>query len=152
MDKHLSWNYHTVELCKKLSITSNIFFKLRHYCSFRTFKNLIYSLPSSFLNYGLIARGLNFASNLNPLFKLQKKVLRCIKFQPFSAPSAPIFQSLKILKLEDTLHLNILIFVYTAINKLSPSHFHNYFQPNTTVHKVGTRKAPRGDLFNYSIL
>ena len=88
-------------------------------------------------------------SYLNPLFKLQKKVLRCIKFQPFSAPSAPIFQSLKILKLEDTLHLNILIFVYKAINKLSPSHFHNYFQPNTTVHKVGTRQATRGDLFKY---
>ena len=143
MDEHLSWNYHAVELCKKLSRTSSIFFKLRHYCPFRTFKNLIYSLPSSFLNYGLIARELTFASYLSPLFKLQKKVLRCIKFQPFSAPSAPIFQSLKILKLEDTLHLTILTFVYKAINKLSPSHFHIYFQPNTTVHKVGNLQATR---------
>ena len=50
------------------------------------------------------------ASLLNPTFNslVQKKVIRYIKFEPFSAPSAPIFQSLKILRLDDTLHLNIL--------------------------------------------
>ncbi len=82
-----------------------------------------------------------------PLFWLQKKVLCCIKFEPFSASSAPIFHSLKILKLEDILQHNILTFVFKAINKLSPSYFHNYFQPNTAIHKIGTRQATRCDLF-----
>ena len=116
-------------------------------CPLPTLISLHNSLFSSFLNYGITAWGLTFEAYLNPLFRLQKKVLRCIKFEPFSAPSAPIFQSLKILKLEDTLHLNILTFVYKAINKLSPSYFHNYFQPNATVHKIRIRKATRGDLF-----
>ena len=93
-------------------------------------------------NYGITVWGLTFESYLNPLFRLQKKVLRCIKFEPFSAPTAPIFQSLKILKIEVTMHPNILRFVYKAINK-----FHNYFLPNSTVHKIGTRQATRGDLF-----
>ena len=96
---------------------------------------------------GIAAWGLTFESYLNPLFRLQKRVLRCIKFEAFTAPSAPIFQTLKILKLEDTLHLNILTFVYKAINRLSPSCFRNYFQPNSTIHKIGTRQATRGDLF-----
>jgi hypothetical protein len=147
MDEHLSWKHHTAELCKKLSRTSGIFFKVRHYCPLPMLVCLYNSLFSSFLNYGIAAWGLTYESYLKPLFRLQKKVLRCIKFEPFSAPSAPIFQSLKILKLEDTLHLNILTFVYKAINKLSPSHFHNYFQPNSTIHKIGTRQATRGDLF-----
>ena len=81
------------------------------------------------------------------LFLLQKKILRCINFQPFSAPSTPIFLSLKILKVEDLLHLNILTFVYKSIKKLSPSCFHNYFTPNSSVHRFGTRQATRGDLF-----
>ena len=96
-----------------------------------------------FLHFSTMASyvwGLAFVSYHNPLFKLQKKVLRCIKFEKFSTPSTPIFQSLKILKLEDTLHLNIFTFV------LAPSHFHNYFHRNTTVHKIGTRQATRGDL------
>ena len=147
MDEHLSWKYHTLGLYKKLSRTSSIFFTLRHYCPLQTLTSLYNSLFSSFFLYGLIAWGLTFVSYLNPLFKLQKKVLHCVKFERFSAPSAPIFQSLKILNLEDTLHLNILTFGYKAINKLFPSHFHNYFHPNTTVHKIGTQQATKDDLF-----
>ena len=147
MDEHLSWKHHTVELCRKLSRASSILFKLRHFCPLETLISLYNSLFFSFLLYGLIVWGLTFVSYLNPLFTLQKKVLRCIKFEPFSAPSAPMFQPLKILKLEDTLHLNILTFVYKAINKLSPSHFHNYFHLSTSVHKIGTQQATRGDLF-----
>ena len=78
---------------------------------------------------------------------LQKKILRCIKFQPFTAPSAPLFYSLKILKLEDMIHFNISTFVFKAINKLSPKYFHNYFTPNSSAHGFGTRQATKGDLF-----
>ena len=147
MDEHLSWKFHTTELCKKLSRTAGIFFKVRHYVPLSTLISLFNSLFLSFLNYGISAWGLTYDSYLDPLFRLQKKILRCIKFEPFSAPSTPIFQSLKILKLEDVLHLNILIFVYKSINKLSPFCFHDYFQPNAAVHRIGTRQATRGDLF-----
>ena len=82
------------------------------------------------------------------LFRLQKKILRAMQFQPFSAPSSPIFLSLKLLKLQDVLHTNILTFVYKALNKLSPPFFHDYFHPNSAVHRIGTRQATRGDLFS----
>ena len=45
------------------------------------------------------------------------------------------------------MHSNILTFVYKAINKLSPSCFHNYFTPNSSVHRIETHQATRGDLF-----
>ena len=69
----------------------------------------------------------------NPLFKLQKKIPWCIKFEPFTSSSTPIFQSLKFLKIE--------------VNRLSPSCFHDHFQPNSSVHRIGTRQATRGDIF-----
>ena len=78
---------------------------------------------------------------------LQKKVLRSISFQPSSSPSTPIFFSLKILKLKDMIHHDILKFVYKSLNGLSPSHFHNYFQLSNTVHSHETRQAARGDIF-----
>ena len=71
--------------------------------------------------------GVSFDTYRDPLFLLQKKILTCIRFQPFTAPSASLFHSLKILKLEGMLHLNTLTFVFKAINKLSPNYFYNYF-------------------------
>ena len=139
--------YHISELRKRLSRTSGLFFKLRHHVPLPTLVCLYNSLFLSFLNYGISVWGLTFYTYLDPLFLLQKQILRCIKFQPFTAPSAPLFHSLKILKLEDMIHFNILTFVFKAINKLSPKYFHNYFTPNSSAHGFGTRQATRGDLF-----
>ena len=52
-----------------------------------------------------------------------RKIVHRIKFEPFPSSSTPIFQSLKTLKIVDILHLNILTFVYTSLNKLSPAIF-----------------------------
>ena len=147
VDEHLTWKQHISQLCKKLSRTSGIFFKVRHYIPLHTLICLYNSLFSSFLNYGITVWGLTYDSYLKPLSILQKKILRCIHFQPFSAPSAPIFHSSKLLTLKDILFVSILTFVYKAINNLSPTCFHDYFKPNSSVHRIGTRQATRGDLF-----
>ena len=147
VDEHLSWKFHINELCKKLSRTTGIFYKIRHYVPLQTLICLYNSLFSSFLNYGIIVWGLTYDSYLNQLFLLQKEILRCINFQPFTAPSAPLFHSLKVIKLQDMLLLNISTLAYKAIYKLSPICFHNYFTPNSSVHRIGTRQSTRGDLF-----
>ena len=147
VDEHLSWKYHICELRKKLARTTGIFFKIRHWIPLPTLVCLYNSLFSSFLNYGIIVWGLTFETYLTPLFLLQKKILRCMKFQPPTAPYLPLFYSLKIVQLEDIIHLNVLTFVYKAINKLSPVYFHNYFTLDSSVHRFATRQATRGDLF-----
>ena len=98
MDEHLTWKFHITELCKKLSKTVGIFFKVRHYALLPTLVSLYNSLFLSFLSYGILVWGLTFESYLNPLLNVQKKVLRSIKFKPFSSPSTQIFQSLKVFK------------------------------------------------------
>ena len=147
VDEHLSWNYHINELCKKLPRTTGTFYQIRHYVPLQTLICLYDSLFSSFLNYGIIVCGLTYDFYLNQLFLLQKKILRCIKFQPFTAPSAPLSYSFKIIKLHDMLHLNISTFAYKAIHKLSLVCFHNYFTHNSSVHRIGARQSARGDLF-----
>ena len=115
MDEHLSWKFHISELAKKLSRTSGIFFKIRHLLPLDMLKNLYYSIFSSFLSYGSSTWGLSYDTYLEPLFLLQKKVLRSISFQPFFSSSTPIFFSLKILKLTDMIHQDILKFVYKSL-------------------------------------
>ncbi len=147
LDEHLTWKYHITELHKKLTRTSGIFFKIRHYIPLQPLTSLYNPLFSSFLCYGITAWGLTYDTYLKPLYLLQKKILRCISFSHFAAPSSPIFRSLKILKLEDIIHSNILMFVYKALNKVSPTCFHSYFTLNSSVHRIGTRQVTRGDLF-----
>ena len=49
VDGHLSWKYHICELCKKLSRTTQLFFKLRHWITLPTLIYLYNSIFSSFL-------------------------------------------------------------------------------------------------------
>ena len=115
--------YHTTEVCKKLSKT----------CRWHHVPLLLSSISITLYSHlflTMVSR--HGALPINPLFREQQKILRAIKFQPFSAPSSPIFHSLKILKLQDVLHTNIFTVICEAFNKLSPC-FHDYFQLNATV-------------------
>ena len=123
VDKQLTWKCHINELSKKLSRTTGIYFKLRQYVPLQTLVCLCNSLFASFPHHGILVWGLTYDTYLNELFILQKKVLRCISFQPFNASSTPLFNSLKLVKLQHLLHLNILTFLYKTMNKFSPACF-----------------------------
>ena len=84
---------------------------------------------------------------VSAVFLLQKRVLRAISFQNYAAPSSPIFNDLKILKLHDLFQLKLLSFVYECVNKISPANFHTFFDSLATVHQYGTRQATKGDIF-----
>ena len=119
LDEHLSWKYHLSELSKKLARTCGIFFKIRNLLPLDVLLCLYNALFLSFLQYGLIVWGQTFASYIDPIFKLQKKAVRAISFQPRLSPSFPIFKDLKLLKLSEIFELRLLTFVYDSVNKTS---------------------------------
>ena len=123
-----------------------MFFRFRHWISLETLVCLYNSLFHLFFTMDLLLGTLPM-THLTPLFRLRKKILRCIKFQASIAPSTSLFHSLKIVKLEDMLHLSILSFVYIAINKILPACFHEYFTPDSSIHWFETHQAARGYLF-----
>ena len=100
-DEHLSWKYHLSGLSKKLAKTCGMFFKVRNLLPIDVLISLHNALFLSFLQYGLIVWGQTYASYIDPIFKLQKKAIRAISFQPRMSPSLPIFNDLKLLKLSD---------------------------------------------------
>ena len=61
--------------------------------------------------------------------------------------SAPIFKSLELLRLSDVFQHKLLTFVFETVNRISPSHFDDFFLLNSSVHKHNTRQASIGDLF-----
>ena len=147
LDEHLSWKYHLSELSKKLARTCGMFFKIRNFLPLDVLVCLYNALFLSFLQFGIIVWGQTFASYMDPIFKLQKKAVRAISFQPRMSPSAPIFTDLKLLRLSEIFELRLLTFVFDSINRISPSCFHNFFLFNSSVHQYSTRQASQGNLF-----
>ena len=107
--------------------------------------NCVYSLYNSllslFMQHGILVRGLTYDTYINPVFLLQKRVIKAISFQHFTSHSSPIFSDFKILRLHDLFQLKLRCFVYESVHKLSPICFHNFFQSLESVHQYGTRQA-----------
>ena len=127
--------------------TSGIFFKIRHPLSTIVLVSLYYSPFASFLQYGIAVWGLTYGIYTKPIYHLQKKVVTSIAFKNYPPPSTPIFSGLKILKLNDLPHLNLLIFVYESLHLIFPAFFHKFFETLTSFHQYDTRQARKGDIF-----
>ena len=97
-----------------------MFFKVRHLLPITVLVSSYTCLFSIFLQYGIIVWGLTYERHTQPIYLLQKKVVRAIAFKSFSSPSTPIFSEMKILKLYNLFELKLLSFVYESYNMLSP--------------------------------
>ena len=124
-----------------------MFFKVRHFLPINILVCLYNSLFSPFLQYGILVCGLTYETHINPVFLLQKRVIRAIVFEHFTSPSTPLFSDLKILKLRDLFQLKLLSFAYDCVNKISPSCFHSFFDLVQSVHQHCTRQATKNDIF-----
>ena len=80
LDENLSWKYHLTDLSKKLAKTCGMFFKIRHFLRMHVLICLYNSLFSPFLQYGILVWGLTHDTYINPVFLLQKRVVRAISF------------------------------------------------------------------------
>ena len=139
--------YHIAELSKKLAITCGILFKVRYLLPRSTLITLYDALFLSFVQYGTIVWCQAFASYIEPLFKLQKRVVPAISNQTFLAHSLPFFKDLRLLRIDYIFKSKLVTFVYESINKLTLVYFHNFFCHNASIHSHNTRQLTSGDLF-----
>ena len=131
------------ELSKKLARTAGLFYKIRHYAPIDTFMSLYHELFASFLFYGISVWDSTFATYADPIFILQRKILKIITFNKVIASSAPLFDALQILKLNDLFKLQVTSFVYECLNNLALIYFREYFVGIHSVHNVGTRQSKK---------
>ena len=104
IDKHLSWNVHIQELCKKLSRANGILSKLRYNAPFNTCLQVYYAIFYSQLIYGCNVWGLTTDENLHKIEVLQRKCVRILKFAPFNSHTNQLFIDLKFLKVKDIIN------------------------------------------------
>ena len=123
-------------------------FKIRYLLPLDVLICLYNALFLSFLQYGIIVWGQTYASYIDPKFKLQKKAVGVISFQPPMYPPLPIFTDLKLLKIHEIFELSLLTFVFESVYKTSPSCFHDFLLFSSySAHQYATRQASQGDSY-----
>ena len=86
-------------------------------------------------------RGSTYQSNLKRLINLQKRVIRIVSRSPFDAQANPIFVSLRILKFEDIIKLQIGKVMYLYKNGLLSDSFNDMFLLNCDIHSYNTSRS-----------
>ena len=79
------------------------------------------------------------------LFKDTKKAIRIINFQPRNFHTSPLFKQDSILKFQDKVCLENILFVSKSLNNLSPSIFNTWFSLSSDQHNYETSSSTQGN-------
>jgi hypothetical protein len=80
-DSNINWKSHIQKICNKISRTSGVMTKLKHYLPTEVLKMLYNSLIFPYLNYGILVWGVS----ANKLLNLQKKIIRTVACPKYNA-------------------------------------------------------------------
>ena len=147
IDTHLNWTAQVDSLSVKLSRSTGMLSKIRHYVSADTLRNIYFGIFSSLLTYGSQIWGQFNNKHICRLQRIQNKALRIINFADYKDPSTPLYFKSNILKISDHVKLQNFLFVHKAIKGDLPLPFNDYFQTSVETHNINTRGAS-----NYKLL
>ena len=126
IDNKLSWHEHINYISLKISRSLHVMNSIKYLIPKQALLSLYYSLIYPHLNYCTIVWGsagksaLNGPSPLNGLKLMQKRAVRIISKNQRLAHTEPIFNNLRLLKLEDIYNFSCLTFMYKFKNNLLP--------------------------------
>ena len=105
-------------------------------------KSVYFSLVHSHFIYGIEIYANTYAKYLDPLIKINNKILRILQNKELKTPINQLYinyHTLPIPKLHD-LHILLFMHKYNFDKNNFPTLFHNYFKLNSNVHDHNTRQ------------
>ena len=104
LDSKLKFDLHIDNICKKVSRSIGVLFKLQNLLNTDILRQLYFALIFPYLNYCNLAWGATYQTHLERLFLLQKKAIRIINKKERLFHTNQLFITNRILKLPD-IHL-----------------------------------------------
>jgi hypothetical protein len=160
LDELLSFDHHTRYLCSKLNKFLYCINRSKNFLTLKALKTLYYSLVHSHLSYCTPILGCASNTNIQQIFKVQKKAIRIISRNPYGAHTDPIFSNLKILPFPKLIDYTQLKLMHSIVYNHCPSSLLNIFQQNEQreiPHNLRNNEDyvvhyPRIELFKKSLL
>ena len=143
IDANLNWEYHVNDVSIKLNRANALLFKMRKYVSLKILRSIYFAIFDSYLSYCCLVWAQN-SSTIQRAIILQTKGVRVINFQPRNSHTSPLFRQSSILKFQDKICLENILFVSKSLNNLSPSVFSFVFSSDQ--HSYETSSSTQGIL------
>ena len=160
IDSNLSFSHHISSVSKKISRAVCIMFKINEIVPTHILINLYYSIIYPFLIYGLPIWGVACKKYLDPIHKLQKKIVRLITsnvtYHSLHRPlprSAPLFHTCGLLNIYDMFKLISAKFVFTCLKLTlqfadfyiyAPNNYNTFASRNKSLRTPLPRTSPYG--------
>ena len=141
----LSWQNHVHDLSVKLNRANSLLFKMRKYVSCKILRSIYFTIFDSYLSQCCLVWDQN-RSTIQRVVILQKKAIRIINFQPRNSHTSHLFKQSSILKFQDKICLENILFISKSLNNLSPSVFNTWFRFSSDQHNYETSSSTQGNL------
>ena len=132
-----TWQHHVNDLSIKLNRDYALLFKMRKFVSLKVLRHIYFAIFDCYLFYCCLVWAQNFSTSQQILI-LQKKAVRIINFQPRNSHTSPLFKQNSILKFQDKICLENILFVRKSLNNLSPSVPNTWFTFSSDQHNYET--------------
>ena len=138
IDENLNWKQHIHVNAIKLNRANTLLFTIRNYVNKHILRTIYFTIFDSHINYADLIWGQNLHA-VNRIVILQKKALRIMNFQSRDSHSSPLFKSNHILKLEDKILIENILFINKSFNNLlPPTIFKSWYTFCSDVHNYQT--------------
>ena len=137
--------YHVNDPSIILNRAIALLFKMRKYISLKMLRSTYFAIFDSYLSYCCLVWAQNY-STIQRIIILQKKAIRIINLQPRNFHTSPLFKQNSILKFQDKICLENILFISKSLNNLSPSVFNTWFSFSSDQHNYETSSSTQGNL------
>lgn len=144
LDEKLNWEEH-IKICKS-KIASSIYAmnRIKNLVPQHYLRTLYFSIVYPYLSYGIAVWGATYHVHRKKLVIMQKKAIRIVGGLKYNEHTDPIFNELRILKLNDIYRLETIKIVLKYMQNDLPEPLNYLFTLNSQIHDRQTRQY--GDL------
>ena len=134
-DQKMTFKSHVNYLVQRLSRTSSLLYQLKDYLPTFVLKTLYNAHVNSLLNYCNVIWSGVYETNLMPLIRLTKRIIRNVTHSHFIAHTNPLFRECKILNLYLLHRYNLALYFIKYklynVHELQRNHIYNTRNRNT---------------------
>ena len=145
IDTNFSWQYHVNDLSMKWNRVNSFLFKMRKYVCLKILRSIYFAILNCYLSCSCFFWDQN-CSTIQRIVILQKMAVRIINFQTRNFHTSPLFKQNSILKFQDTICLENILFVSKPLNNLFPSVFNIWSSFSSDRHSYKTSCSTQGNL------
>ena len=140
-DENLSWRKHIVTVASKISKTTGMLSKLRHFIPSSVLVNIYNALITAYLTYGLVSWGNACKTYLDKIRVLQKRALLLIYSANRQDRAIPLLLNAKVLPLNFLSCESVLNLMHDIDERNAPINILNLFSRTSNSHHYSTRSS-----------